>query len=245
MINGVGIMKNIKKIKETTVENLKKAFPLIATQISADGLCVLHEGRMANATVLRYRDESMDLTVKDFSGSPFIVRAIYGVLSTRAEYRAKKALKKAMGGSCGLYRLSPCSVAFDFVGGSPLNSVPQAVPSDYFVKMEKIVEKLHESGFVHLDLRNLGNMILCKDGTPYIIDFQSCLPTKHMPAFLRRYLEKVDFSGIYKAWEKKCSVALDLRRKKELDYVNGIRKFWVFRGYPLQHFLERMKRKMR
>lgn len=236
-------MKNIEKIKENVALALKKNFPQTSQSISADNLVLIHEGRFANAAVLRYKDDSLDLTVKDFSGSPFWIRRVFGVFSTRTEYTAKKALALATGDHGVLQRLSPWSIAFDYVRGDTLNKVPRNVPADYFIKMEQIVSKLHECGFVHLDLRNLGNMILGDDGKPYIIDFQSCLSTKHMPRFIRKYLEKVDFSGIYKAWERKCPQALAEGRKSVLSYVNAIRKFWVFKGYPLEHFLEKRKMK--
>ncbi len=234
-------MKNIMKIKRNVVVDLKKAFPALGSDISENGLTLIHEGRFANAAVLRYRDRNLDLTIKDFSGSPLLIKAVFGMLSTRTEYRAKKALAEALGENGNLCLLSPWSLAFDYVCGETLNKVLKNVPSDYFIRMERIVRKLHACGFVHLDLRNLGNMILGKDGQPYIIDFQSCLPTKHLPAFIRRYLEKVDFSGVYKAWERKCADGLDERRKSVLTYVNGIRRFWIFKGYPLQHFLEKLR----
>ena len=203
-------MKNIEKIKENVALALKKNFPQTSQSISADNLVLIHEGRFANAAVLRYKDDSLDLTVKDFSGSPFWIRRVFGVFSTRTEYTAKKALALATGDHGVLQRLSPWSIAFDYVRGDTLNKVPRNVPADYFIKMEQIVSKLHECGFVHLDLRNLGNMILGDDGEPYIIDFQSCLSTKHMPRFIRKYLEKVFFpeftrhgnANVPKRWTK-------------------------------------------
>lgn len=161
-------MKNIEKIKENVALALKKNFPQTSQSISADNLVLIHEGRFANAAVLRYKDDSLDLTVKDFSGSPFWIRRVFGVFSTRTEYTAKKALAQATGDHGVLQRLSPWSIAFDYVRGDTLNKVPCNVPADYFIKMEQIVSKLHECGFVHLDLRNLGNMILGDDGKPYI-----------------------------------------------------------------------------
>lgn len=234
-------MKNIKKIKKNVIVDLKKAFSSVGADFSENALTLIHEGRFANAVVLRYRDKNFDLTIKDFSGSPRLIRGTFGFLSTRTEFRAKKALAEALGETGRLYRLSPWSLAFDYVRGETLSKVPKMVSSEYFIQMERIVRKLHDCGFVHLDLRNQGNMILGRDGAPHIIDFQSCLPTKYLPSFLRCYLERVDFSGVYKAWERKCSVALDRRRKAVLTYVNGIRKFWIFKGYPLQHFMEKRK----
>ena len=122
------------KIKRNVVVDLKRAFPSLGSDISENGLVLIHEGRFANAAVLRYRDRNLDLTIKDFSGSPLLIKAVFGILSTRTEYRAKKALAEALGENGNLCLLSPWSLAFDYVCGETLNKVPKNVPSDYFIK---------------------------------------------------------------------------------------------------------------
>ena len=114
-------MKNIMKIKRNVVVDLKRAFPSLGSDISESGLALIHEGRFANAAVLRYRDRNLDLTIKDFSGSPLLIKAVFGMLSTRTEYRAKKALAEALGENGNLCLLSPWSLAFDYVCGETLD----------------------------------------------------------------------------------------------------------------------------
>ena len=49
---------------------------------------------------------------------------------------------------------------------------------------------MHEKEIVHLDLRNLGNIIMGENGYPYIIDFQSCISTKYVPKKLKKDFKK-------------------------------------------------------
>ncbi|MEL0606501.1 serine/threonine protein kinase, partial [Pseudoalteromonas undina] len=59
-------------------------------------------------------------------------------------------------------RLSPIAVAYDYIEGKPLSSLIQqgkTLPVDFFIELELQVSKMQLLGIVHLDLRNMGNIL--------------------------------------------------------------------------------------
>ena len=69
------------------------------------------------------------------------------------------------------------------------------------------------------------------DGTPGLIDFQASLYTGWMPSFVRRFLEDIDMSGAFKKWLQFQPEAMGEERRGELERINRLRRFWIFRGY--------------
>ena len=82
-----------------------------------------------------------------------------------------------------------------------------------------------------LDVRGTGNVMIRPNGSPGLIDFQASLYTGWMPGFLRRLLEDFDMSGALKKWLQFQPEMMGEERRKELERINGLRKFWIFRGY--------------
>ena len=230
--------KNLEDIELKVLSYLQKKYRNM--NIKKENLFLMNKGRFANATVFRYKDENLDLTIKDFSGSPRLIRDIFGRLSVKIE---GKTLKKLSGNKSVTKKsefLSPHTLSFSFIEGKAIKGCKK-IPKEFFLTLEKNVENMHKKDIVHLDLRNLGNIIMGKDGYPYIIDFQSSISVKHFPKKLKNILKKTDITGVYKCWEKCGEVPLDDERKKELEDFKKIRKFWVFKGYPFSRIIKKIK----
>ena len=56
--------KNINLIRKNIVKFLILNYP--NCNIKRENLSLLNEGKFANATVFRYKDKNLDLTIKDF-----------------------------------------------------------------------------------------------------------------------------------------------------------------------------------
>lgn len=230
--------KNLEEIEFKILNYLKRRYK--DSNIKKENLSLLNEGRFANATVFRYKDEKLDLTIKDFSGSPWFIKDIFGKLSMKVEGRALKKLTDNSSVAKKSEFLSPYTLSFSFIEGNSLKGCKK-IPREFFLTLENNVEKMHKKDIVHLDLRNLGNIIMGKDGYPYMIDFQSSVSVKHFPKALKDILKKVDITGVYKCWERCGAVPLDERRKKELEDFKKIRKFWILKGYPLAKTIKKVK----
>lgn len=194
---------------------------------------LLREGQWANARVELVHIGGWDWTVKDFSPRSWWVRNSIGRFLLGRELRALKRLHGLAGFSAGSFRIDRFALAARFLPGRPLAQVrPDEVTSEYFVRLEALVRSMHARGLVHLDIRGPKNLLLMPDGTPGIIDFQSSLSTRWMPAFLRRILEDGDLSGVYKRWGSWQPATLDAERREVLERSNRLRRLWPFRGYP-------------
>lgn len=234
--------KNILKIKNNITKMLKNHY---GNNIKEENLILLNEGQFANAAVFRYKDENLDLTIKDFSGSPWIVRVTLGKIFVNIEGHSMIKLQNNPSVTKNVKFISPCTLAFDFIEGDALKKFQEGeIPKEFFIQLEKNVIEMHRRNIVHLDLRNLGNIIMGKDNYPYIIDFQSCISTKHLPKKLKNTLRDVDISGVYKCWKSRCAEPLDEERELFLEEFKKVRKLWKLRGYPLQRFIRHQKHKV-
>lgn len=220
--------------KAKVVAALQSHLPSIT--LSTDNISVLHRGRFANAIVFRYRDENLDLVIKDYTHCPLIFRQTIGRLFISREHKNLQRLR-GLGGVVGdSYRLSPIMLAYPYVKGRSLKQLrkkEEKLPIEFFTEMEQLVAGMHERGIVHLDLRNLGNVLCNNKGQPCFIDFQSAFAVKRAPRGLRQLLKDADLSAVYKSWNSLCDEPLSSERQAFLENFNKIRRFWVLRGYPL------------
>lgn len=220
--------------EQVLISQLQGCFP--ERHFHLDNLKVLHKGRFANAIVYRYCDDQSDFVIKDFQHSPWFIRKTFARLFINQEYKALKRLQGMDGVSDEYYRLSSIGVAYAFIEGVPLRTLSKQgkkIPKSFFNQLEHMVSEMHRRGLVHLDLRNLGNVILGKDGKPYFIDFQSAMTFSRFPNWLQRYMRGADLSGVYKGWGAVCEQPITGYKKVFFTNFNQLRKRWIFRGYPM------------
>lgn len=222
------------QLKATVAAALRKNFS--PHPFSVENLTVIHQGRFANAIVFRYRDNDYDLVIKDYSHCPTIVRKTVGRLFIAHEAKILKRLQGIQGVAPQGYKLSELMLAYPYIEGSSLSVLRRRgkrLPPAFFRELESTVRQMHHRGVVHLDMRNLGNILCGQDGRPYLIDFQSALGFARLPRWLQPLLRATDLSGVYKGWLALCDAPLAPRKRRFFDSFNRIRKLWVFRGYPL------------
>lgn len=190
----------------------------------------LSRGRAANADVslLVLRGESW--VVKDFSACAWWFRHTVGRLMVYRELRALAALNGLPGIPADAHRVDALALAYRFVPARPLGEMPRcALPSGFFPAFEALVTAMHRRGFVHLDLRNGGNVLVTPEMQPVLIDFQSSVRLRAwIPGSL---LKRIDRSGVYKFWWRYSPSTLGEQRRQELEGINAWRHWWVFSGY--------------
>ncbi|MBM94166.1 MAG: serine/threonine protein kinase [Legionellales bacterium] len=198
--------------------------------IQADDLVILKKGHCANAYVYQYHEPKtqQSFVVKDFSHSPAVVRMTFGRFNMGIEYRALMQLRD-LKGIQAVTRLGPYTLRYPFIKGYTLwrcREMGEQLPDCFFEQLEQLTHAIHQRGRVHLDLRNLSNILRGEEGQPYVIDFQSSLSTRYYPQTLRKCLEGIDMSGVYKAWAQ--FGALSTVRAEHLSHYTRIRQYWVF-----------------
>jgi RIO-like serine/threonine protein kinase len=187
--------------------------------------------RWGNADIYRFCKDGECWVVKDFKPRSFFVRHTYGAWMTGVELSALRLLSGLKGFPQEPFRLDRFAFAYRFTLGKGIGSHSAVSSPAFFEELEQLVEKMHERGVAHLDIRAAKNILITDQGEPFILDFQSYAPLKRLPCFLRNLLVNIDRSAVYKHWERKFPDTLGHDRAMLLDRMNWQRRFWIFKGY--------------
>lgn len=193
---------------------------------------LLRDGRWANARVSRVDVEGRRWVVKDFAPRSWWVRNSVGRWFVRRELATLRRLAGIDGVPPDPFRLDAHAIAFGYIEGETLGRVDAVRQTpQYFEGLEQLLRAIHERGIVHLDTRGTGNVLVRPDGTAAVIDFQSAVSTRWMPASWRRFVEHIDLTGVYKKWLQRDPDSMGAERIALNDRMLRWRRLWVLRGY--------------
>jgi len=148
---------------------------------------VLIKGRFTKADVFITRSEGRRFVVKDYSQKGFWERNLVGLIVIGREAMAYEALSGTEGLPPQFKRLSPYSLAIEYLEGKDLGGFQRGeFGPEVMRQFERIVDGLHKRGWVHLDLHRRTN-ILFVDGKIFIVDLASALHTGSIP-LIGRYI---------------------------------------------------------
>jgi RIO-like serine/threonine protein kinase len=182
--------------------------------------------------VYRVEAAGRSWVVKDFSSRSFWVRATIGRLLLHRELKALQRLRGLAGVPQDAFLVDRSAIAAEFIPGETLGQVPgEKMDASFFRELEELMQGVHRRGIVHLDTRGTGNMLRRPDGRPAMIDFQAALDTRWMPRGLRRWLEDLDMSGVYKKWLQHDADSMGAARRALYERMSRQRKLWIVRGY--------------
>jgi len=194
---------------------------------------VLSRGRWANAVLYVHRHGTERWVVKDFRPRAFSVRNTIGRFLIRREVRALRGLAGVPGVPAAAFRLDAHALAYRFVPGVPLKHADLGRhAAGFFAQFERLLAQVHAVGhLVHLDVRNARNVLVTEQYEPVLLDFQSYLGTRWMPARLRRWAERLDLAGVYKHWQRSDPEGLGEARASLLAEAGRWRRLWPVHGY--------------
>ena len=98
-------------------------------------------------------------------GSRFVARRLLA-----RERRALEALEN-MEGAPRLLAVEPGILERSWIEGAPLSHA-EALPEDFFDRLDDLVRALHARGVCHNDLHKEQNVLVAADGWPALLDFQ-------------------------------------------------------------------------
>lgn len=193
---------------------------------------LLRDGRWANARVSLVDLAGRRWVVKDFAPRAWWVRNTIGRLFVRRELAVLRRLQDIDGVPPEAFRLDAHALASGYIEGETLGKVDaDRQTPEYFVALEALMRAIHARGVVHLDNRGTGNVLMRPDGSPALIDFQSALSTRWMPATWRGFVEAIDLSGVYKKWLARDAASMGNERLQLVERMSRWRRLWVLRGY--------------
>jgi predicted Ser/Thr protein kinase len=142
---------------------------------------VLIKGRVTKADVFITRSEGHRFVVKDYSQKPFWERNLVGRFVIGREASAYEALRGIEGLPTRYKRLSPYSLAVEYLEGRDLGSFVRGELGPQVIhQFARIIDELHLRGWVHLDLHRRTNILLV-DGKVFVVDLASALHTGSIP----------------------------------------------------------------
>lgn len=107
-----------------------------------------------------------------------------------------------------LSRFGKNGFVYEYIDGKTLAENPE-LADDFFEKLSKLLDKIHQADMVYLDLNKRDNIIVGEDGEAYLIDFQISV--------------HIDDSKLFgKFWRK---VRLSLQREDRYHLCKHKRKF--------------------
>jgi len=162
--------------------------------------------------------------VKDYSAKGFWERNLVGRTVIARESRAYQALCGIDGLPSLFKRLSPFALAVEYLEGGDLGSL---MPGDAWItvitQFERILQQLHERGWVHLDLHRRTNLLLV-EGKVYVVDLASSLHTGSIPLIGRCFTSLVGLADRLSLIKMKAIFAPQLLTPQE-QRILKIRNF--------------------
>ncbi len=184
---------------------------------------ILVKGKGLKADVFITRVRGTRFVVKDFSKKGFLERNLVGRMIIGRELRAYRALAGIRGIPSRFERLSPYSIAIEYLEGRDLGTVaPGEIGPGVIHQFEDVIEELHERGWVHLDLQRRSNILLV-DGKVFIVDLASALHAGGCPLVgrcLARLLGLADRLSIIKMKSVYAPELITARERKWIRMRN-------------------------
>jgi predicted Ser/Thr protein kinase len=101
-----------------------------------------------------------------------------------------------------------CGMIYEYIEGRGLDQEPE-LSEDFFEKLRHLLKELHRRNVVYVDMNKRDNVIVGKDGEPYLIDFQisvhvprRVLISRRLSDRLLNVLKTADIYHLYKLKRK-------------------------------------------
>jgi hypothetical protein len=179
----------------------------------------LSRGRFAKADVFiaRYRDERF--IVKDFASRGFWERNLIGRVVVGRECRAYDALAGIDGLPSRYKRLTPFCLAVEYLEGKDLGGMERhEIGPGAIAQFERIIDDLHDRGWVHLDLQRRSN-ILFVNNKVFVVDLASAFHPGGIPLLGRFFVRLLGLADRLSLIKIKTVFAPELLTEKERKII--------------------------
>jgi tRNA A-37 threonylcarbamoyl transferase component Bud32 len=184
------------------------------------GIEVIREPSSTRPAVWLLAQGGPRAVVKDFRPNGFLYRNIVGRFLIWREKRAYRKLRGLMGVP-KLYReIGGLALVFEQIQGRSLENLEKEtqLSENFFKELRDLVTEVHERGLAHCDLKRAPNVLLGKDGQPYILDWSSAISQREFRFFplkiiYRRFLLD-DFNAITKLQLRHCPDTISPEEKE-------------------------------
>jgi hypothetical protein len=162
---------------------------------------VLAQGDFAKARVFIARHRGRRFVIKDFGSKGLWERNVIGRMVIGREFRAYRALAGIDGLLAAAKRLTPFSLAVEYLDGIDLGGLTRGeIGRAVLEQFERIIDTIHSRGWVHLDLQRRSNILLV-NGKVFVVDLASAFHPGGIPLIgrgLTRFLGFFDRLSLIK-----------------------------------------------
>jgi len=182
---------------------------------------VLRHSSNTRPVIWVIEEKGVRAIVKDFSNNRFLYRNIIGKFLIWRERRAYKTLKGLKGIPACYGVIDGLALILEEIPSRPLKKHNKNIKlSDtFFDELKNIVDSFHKRGLAHCDLKNGANVLVGRDGRPYIVDWSASISEKEFRFFPlnRIYLRFVldDRFAIIKLKMRYAPETLTLEEKRQ------------------------------
>ncbi len=146
-------------------------------------------------------EKGVKAVVKDFSTCRFLIRNTMGRFLI---WRESKAYRKLQGlrGVPTLYRvLGGLALIIEEIPGRNLEELEDKVdiPAPLFEALKEQVDRFHEKGIAHCDLKRSPNILFGEDGRPYVVDWGASISESEFRLYPLSLIYKRFLADDYKA----------------------------------------------
>ena len=197
------------------LESLKRS------RLTKDHCNILRHSSNTRPMVWGIEEKGKRVVVKDFSYSKFFYRNIIGRFLIWRERRAYKQLEGIKGIPTYYGVIDGLALALEEIPSRPLkkHNKDMKLSETFFDELKDIVDTFHRRGLAHCDLKNGANVLVGRDGRPYIVDWSASISEKEFRFFPlnRIYLRFLldDYFAIIKLKMRYTPETLTLEEKIE------------------------------
>ncbi len=175
-------------------------------------------------TIWLVEEAGVRLIVKDYSTGKFLYRNIIGRFLIWRESKAYKRLR-GLRGVPAFYRvIDGLALVIEEIPGRSLNKHEKEfkLTKAFFDALKDIVDSFHRKGLAHCDLKHIPNVLLGRDGLPYVVDWNSSISEKEFRFFplnliFRRFLLD-DYMAITKLKLRHVPETVTPEEKRRYDH---------------------------
>ena len=218
---------------------------LTLAHIRAGTVRSFRQGGGSRPDVLLIRHGDGLAVLKDHNAcDPAFARLIGPLLAWR-EGRALETLSGLAGIPHLLDRPDSRSLLMEYLDAEPAirRITPVAWP-EYFDALETLVERMHERGVAHCDLRSPPNMLVDAAGRPYLVDFVACVfrgRRWNLPArWLFERFREVDRAGMAKLKSRVAPDLLTLGERARLEHKSVFARVLRWSGARVRDLSRRL-----
>lgn len=210
-------------------------------------------GRGTQGNIYKISVDGCAAAVKDITNKNFLYRLFFGRWLLTREIAIYERLQGLPGIPLFYKRIDDDGFIIEYVDGVPLSvfSRDALLPVGFFDALADLVDSLHRRGVVHSDLKHKKNILVGKDGQPYLIDFGASWTTASAWNLPKRWFyhqfQQIDRSALSKIRTRYANGSPGAGDEENLARRNFMEKCgtlyqWFYRFFSRKHRWKRRRR---